>query len=345
MRSWSVEEGQLALTGPDYYGVFSLQYPDRSFYSWYGYRRSHGVPTPWGNGPTTKQSNHPALTIHQTNHQIDPQVLLDHLIALQKRLVNKPGIPRAQIQTTHPIAVAFLSDLHIGNEGTDHEALLADVRRIAATPGLYVVLGGDVVDNFAANPKLQHVASEDLLRPGYQWQIFGWLLRELEGSLLAVGEGNHDAWTRIASDLNPLLSFLEEVPVINTGEGGLFELQVGNQLYNIARKHKPRGGSTENPTHAVKRWYKNGPYQFDVGVIEHHHTPTVEPFWAHGLERLAIRTGTYKVLDSFASEHGFYGAELAVPTVLFDPHERKMVPFKHLDDAILHLSLFYDSVN
>jgi hypothetical protein len=49
-------------------------------------------------------------------------------------------------------------------------------------------------------------------------------------------------------------------------------------------------------------------------------------------------TGTYKEDDKWARQEGF-GARgrIGVPTVIFFPHERKMIPFKYIEDAAMML--------
>lgn len=49
-----------------------------------------------------------------------------------------------------------------------------------------------------------------------------------------------------------------------------------------------------------------------------------------------IRMGTHKVTDYYTEESGFYGAAIAVPTVVF--HDgKKMLPFRDFRDALSFL--------
>src|SRR5690606_28868504 len=59
-----------------------------------------------------------------------------------------PDLLVLEIEADGPIALANLSDMHIGNAGTDHRRMLEDARLIQKTPGMYAVFGGDGVDNF-----------------------------------------------------------------------------------------------------------------------------------------------------------------------------------------------------
>ncbi|WP_456487950.1 hypothetical protein [Candidatus Alkanophaga liquidiphilum] len=44
--------------------------------------------------------------------------------------------------------------------------------------------------------------------------------------------------------------------------------------------------------------------------------------------------GTHKVTDYYTEESGFYGAAIAVPTVVFFPDRKKMLPFRDFRDAL-----------
>ena len=246
----------------------------------------------------------------------------------------------ARIKTERPVAVAFMGDLHIGNENTDYKRILEDVNAMREAEGLYVVLMGDLIDNYISNSftsglwealvnlQLQKRLAEDL---------FSWL----KGSILANVIGNHEgrSYKADAFEFQAYLSEKYDVPYLR--HGGMIRLVVGGGggpgvEYKIAIRHKYRFNSSFNLTHTVKRLFEHFGV-FDVSVVAHGHVPAIEETIKHGEYRIFIRTGTYKVTDYYTEESGFYGAAVAVPTVVFFPDRKKMLPFRDFRDALSFL--------
>lgn len=250
-------------------------------------------------------------------------------------------IQERTIHTDKPIAITFPSDLHIGHEHTDHQRIRADFELINSCSSLFAYLGGDGIENFIIH-KLAHAARSDLVRPSVQWLFYRHLVKILSPSLLAVGDGNHTAWSHRLADIDQTFAELRQIPTIYTYEGGYLDLHLvrsdgHRQSYRIFRKHRPRFNSVFNLTHTVKRFYEQGRYPFDVGVVEHHHCPDYEVCSIHSQERIAIRTGTYKLYDPHAEEYGYTKGGYGVPSVCFSPHERLMTPLMRLEDTIAFL--------
>jgi hypothetical protein len=76
---------------------------------------------------------------------------------------------------------------------------------------------------------------------------------------------------------------------------------------------------------------------FDVGVIAHHHESGLEFFNRHGLERAAVRVGSYKVNDDYADKHGFENGTANMPMIIFDGQRRKLVGFTDILDGVKYL--------
>lgn len=249
-----------------------------------------------------------------------------------------------KIMAERPVGVAFFADLHIGSNGTDHAAIRRDIELAISCKHLKVYLGGDAVDNFVL-AKLAHVARDDqAAAPWAQWELFRHVVTTLaeSGTLIAVGDGNHNAWTRRAAGIDGSLAALRGVPAIFTGEGGFINLAVGTQDYVIYRKHRPGMSSRYNPTHAARQALRFGTTNKreqlpDVVVVEHQHEPSIEAGQMMGKERVFVRTGTYKTRDAHAEEFGFNSSAIGTPVVVFDPWRRRMVPFASLRTAIEYL--------
>lgn len=246
-----------------------------------------------------------------------------------------------RIDTSQPIGVVFTSDWHVGGTGTEHLQIKADNELIASHPQLFAYVGGDWSNNFVI-PALAHAGQNDVFRPGdQQYEIVTYLLRILaqNDSILAIGDGNHDNWTRRLANIDPRNHALSQLAHLYTAQGSLLELAVGGQTYRVFRRHRHRFSSVFNPGHAVVADYQRNPYDFDIGVIEHQHEPFFGGF--HGKERadgttwrIAVRPGTYKTSDAYANEFGFYNASSDLVTVILYPDRFWMQPVRGLENAI-----------
>lgn len=245
---------------------------------------------------------------------------------------------RIRVETKEPIAVAFMSDWHIGAEGCDYERLAEDCELIAKHPQLYAAVGGDPVDNFVLKGMAEAARSQVVGVPT-QWRHFRYLMQKIQSSTLWVSSGNHDAWTQKAAALDGVLSALHDIPVVYTGEGAYVDLVVGEQTYTVWRKHKPtRFSSMYNLTHFLKQMLRTGlPKEYDIGISEHLHESNIEIFeYRPGtkIDRVLIACGSYKVIDTYADGLGYYGGGYGVPTVILYPDSRRMLPFKSIADAL-----------
>lgn len=323
---------------------FDAKYQGQYSFNQYRWRRYTLQQT--GQAPPARAA--PEMILPERPPPPDPDALWDAVIASQRAAVAERGQIVSELSvrivTDRPVGVAFFADLHIGGVGTDHEAIRRDIALATSCPQLKVFLGGDAVDNYVL-AKLAHAARDEAAAaPVVQWELFRHVVTMLadSGSLIAVGDGNHNAWTRRVAGIDGTLAALRGIPAIYTGEGGFLNLTVGRQEYVVFRKHRPPMSSRYNPTHAARQALRFGRLNSkrqlpDVVVIEHQHEPSIEVGQMLGAERVFIRTGTYKTRDGHAEEYGFTGAAISTPVVVFDPWRRRMVPFASLATAIEYL--------
>lgn len=276
----------------------------------------------------------------QSFEEADPEKLFRITVEMQRELekIDRPAdVVDCQISTDAPIGVAFVSDGHIGEIGTDLELMDADFHAIAQNPGLYAYIGGDMAHNFILST-MSHFGTMDnsAIPPRAQRILYERFLSIIGGSVVAIGTGNHDFWTQHQTDIDTVAAIAKKYNLVYTGHGGLVNLKVGSQTYRIYRRHKARFNSSFNLCHTVKSMWRFGPTDFDVGVVEHGHIPALETFTGFGKEKIAIRTGTYLTHSAFADE---VGAEwrYGTPVVVFHPDEFRMIPFSSIKDAALYL--------
>jgi len=248
---------------------------------------------------------------------------------------------KIEITTDFPFAIAFSSDWHLGAEGVDYTSFLRHVDLITSVPNLFVGILGDLADNFVQSSKKGGMLSA-LFPPGDQQDVIKQIFEELGRNVIFKTSGNHDNWSFLEAGIDfakYLYSQTNEAPYLR--EGGGIDLVVNDEIeYRIYAKHKYRYNSSFNLTHSVKRMFEQES-PFDVGVLAHHHTPAIEQVsrWSGKYQRdiVCIRTGTYKIDDKWAKEQGYIGAQIGVPTVVFFPNEKRLIPFRRIEDAVVFL--------
>lgn len=317
---------------------FNARYKGEYSYDAYRWKRhAHGyagVPVP----------AEPVVTIAPELADADTEAIWDAMLALQAAHRNERSRKvkseiDVKVDTDRPFGVAFFSDMHIGSTGVDYQRMRADLDLASSCKHMKIYLGGDAVDNVII-PKLGHVARDSqVVGPALQWLLFRDVVNTLlnRDALLAVGAGNHDLWTQRMAGIDGVAATLADVPVVYTGEGGYINLTVGEQKYTVYRKHRPGFSSRYNPSHSARQAMRFATKLADAYVIEHQHTPSIELAQAFGEMRAFIRTGTYKLIDSYAAEFGFNDGAIGTPVIVFDPFRRAMTTFMSLSDAVQFL--------
>jgi hypothetical protein len=133
-----------------------------------------------------------------------------------------------------PIAITWMCDIHFGSLGTDYEIFQQDLNTIINTPNMYLMTGGDEIDNFNVS---KHPAGiwDDGVSP--EDQIIAWcdILDELNDKekIVAVVWGNHTEFSQDAG-INPFNLFAEHLscPIFMDG-GGVLNVIIGQQVYRL----------------------------------------------------------------------------------------------------------------
>jgi hypothetical protein len=229
----------------------------------------------------------------------------------------------AQAQTIEfsrgPVALVFASDLHLGSTGTDMRRALAEAKIICATPGMWLVLAGDLLDNFVAQ-KLMHARHNSRVAIEEEWELVRHYLEIVAPRLLVSVAGNHERFTYILSGIDFFKQILERVApkAIYDSDDVLFTLRVGKAHFPIRVRHDWQGKSFWNITHQIERAAKVE-QNFVCGVGGHTHASGVaRQFNLAGRTAMAVLCGSYKAFDLYARQRGFPRAnESTAVTVLF----------------------------
>ena len=223
------------------------------------------------------------------------------------------------------IGIAFQSDQHIGNPFCDHERLREDTEVIENHPDCYVIHAGDYIDNFMIDKP--RPAMKAPIPPSIQWQLCEHYINMSPNSLMAIVAGNHDLWTAGATDYDPLKRLAQDRGVLYHPYELNLKVIHGDIPYHISIRHKRRGNSNLDPSRVIKKMWDDGECDFDIGVVGHHHTPSVVPFTRHAVERWALRPGAYKTIDSFGEMCGFPRERPTSPMVVLDAETRDIQAF------------------
>jgi len=206
-----------------------------------------------------------------------------------------------------PVGVAWFSDVHLGSDHVDYIGVQRDFGLVRQTPGFVGGFHGDLGDNWIigalqVNARNQSISLLDEIRMGFD------LLGQLGPKLLWAVPGNHENWEYLLSGRDSVAQALKGLKLLYDPHEIVFTLRVGNAEWLVKVRHKWRGFSAFNDSHAIEVGWERGNTPFDIGVGGHTHTGTwLRPFVRHEKRRYALVTGTYKIDDGFARRMGYRG--------------------------------------
>jgi len=284
---------------------------------------------------------------HDILKKIQDDINVDEVIealinyqAATKQLSTRVDTAGVTIEHDGPIALALTSDEHVGAVSAMYDTMIETLDLMVATPYLYVGEVGDKIDNYLPTSHVQGMF-EAIAPPEVQKIIAERLFGKMRGRWIFMVQGCHDDWSHESDDFDLTKWFAKELGCINLGFGGFINLTVGSQKYVIAARHKYRYNSSFNFTHTVKRM-REQIGDFDIGIIGHHHQADIEHLiFGDGLDRVFIRTGSFKGLDRYARSQGYRTTIPMIPTVILFPDVRRIIPFLRLEDACRYMEAVY----
>jgi hypothetical protein len=218
-----------------------------------------------------------------------------------------------------PVAIFIVSDQHFGNQGTDVGRVFDEQRIIMKTPASYVWQAGDVVDSFIVG-KLIAENFKPSLPIFEQWALARAYLKEFKDKLLAHVAGNHDHWHYRLTGIDYAREITPSTVLYDSDEIRA-TIHVGDKQFRINSRHKVRGNSMYNITHGLERLARFDSPDFDIYAAAHVHRGAVaREFTLNEQRKLAVMSGSYKTIDSYARQVGFerHDASTAVGIVLED---------------------------
>lgn len=229
-----------------------------------------------------------------------------------------------------PLAVVFTGDWHCGAGGVEYHRLRADLDLIAATPGCYAVGMGDWLEGVNVEVKAKSALYAGLFSEGrFQERYVVSRAEVCRGKWLAVLSGNHDEWIYKTAGITRMdqLAAALGAPWFSQG-GGTIYLRVGAQEYAIGVKHN-HAGKALNTTNSQRRAWDEWPEwdNMDVVCLAHLHFNDLQIASRKRQRVVYLRSGTYKVVDSYARDGGFH-PEVGTPLVILLPDRKRVIPFR-----------------
>ena len=253
--------------------------------------------------------------------EVDIRTLIDRrkaVFARKDKAAKARKLIPVKVRTNDPVAVVFIGDPHLDDDGTDLAALERDMEIIKRTPGMYAGCIGDIHNNWVG--RLSHLWAHQETTQGQAWQLVEWFVKELREDWLFMVQGNHDNWSGVG---DPLRWMQKQSNVTLTGDHAVrLALQFPNsQEVRIAARHDWPGGSMWNPTHAQLKSALMANHDHVI-VSGHRHTGGYQMMRIPATGQLThlLQLGSYKIHDEYADRLALLPRLISPScTIIIDP--------------------------
>lgn len=235
-----------------------------------------------------------------------------------------------------PVCLVFVADLHLGSSGVNYPRVFDEAKIIAETPGIYLVLNGDLLDNFILAKMMDARHDAELTIPE-EWALVRRYLKVIQHKLLVSVRGNHDRWTWALSGIDYFADVLKHIQaraaIYDTDDVSL-TLRVGKTNIPTRIRHLWRYRSMWNLTHGPEQTFRMDGGNFRLAVGAHTHASGVcRGFNAGGAQGMAVLCGSYKVVDEHTRRWGFPTANGSTAQSVIIYPDGFMVGIERLDVA------------
>jgi hypothetical protein len=231
-----------------------------------------------------------------------------------------------------PVGLLCDGDWHCGAHGVAYDALDQRLALLRDTDGLYGVGMGDYHEGVSIHSKAAPALYSGCYNSGDEQEerVMMRLRTPGSGKWIVLTKGNHDAWVERHAGLSRTERLAREIGVEHFGEGGgTIYANVGEQRYVIGVRHNHSGNSQLNTSNAQRRMVDSW-LSWDTlhaAVLAHFHFNDLHVAPRHGKRCIYLRSGTYKIYDSYAKGGGFY-PEMGSPLLILLPDEEKILPYR-----------------
>lgn len=313
--------------------IISLGITPRSYYRRLRKAESEGYVVPWDRGD---EFSVPTLE----SPDMDVEDLVDHVTERfekrQRSLEQREWLP-VTFHREGPLAISFLGDPHVDDNGCNWPRLREDLDTINNTEGMYAASLGDASNNWVG--RLSRLWASQETSAKQAWQLVQWLLTATDWCLLI--KGNHDMW--LENDVDPI-EWLKVPGTLTTDWQARLEFRFpkGRPL-RVWAAHDMPGHSQWNPLHAqIKRAKFTQEASIYISGHRHHWAlAQSEDEWSNRVY-WAARAKGYKTEDDYANRLGHgqqkYGETItAVVDPLATSETAFLVCFANVQEAAEYL--------
>jgi hypothetical protein len=226
---------------------------------------------------------------------------------------------------TSPVAIMFLSDMHIGAIGSDHEMFLELTDIILNTPNLYVAILGDVVEMAIKLRSVAEVCAQ-ILDPFLQVEFMESWIEEIKHKVVFATWGNHESDRNEALSGNcPIKNIIARRVPYFSGLGHP-NLMVGDQVYKMAASHKFQGVTATDCTAGCKKYLRQEYPEGEIAVQGDCHRAGVSIYNEGGKRRIAMTSGTL-IRSGFSQRYFSLKTSTAFPVLALWHDKHLAVPF------------------
>ena len=236
-----------------------------------------------------------------------------------------------------PLAISFLGDPHVDDNGCNWPQLRKDLDTINTTDGMYAASLGDASNNWVG--RLSRLWASQETSETQSWQLVQWLLAATDWCLLV--KGNHDMW--LENDVDPI-EWLKVPGTLTADWQARLEFRFPKgRPFRVWAAHDMPGHSQWNPLHAQQKRAKFT-QEASLYISGHRHhwaLAQYEDEWTNNIYWTARAKG-YKTADEYADRLGHgqqkYGEAI---TAVVDPLEESdsafVVCFANVQEAAEYL--------
>lgn len=241
----------------------------------------------------------------------DPAELWQRHIADQARGEDKAArryAQRVDIPDDRPVLLIIVGDGHIGNACTDYRGLWNLGRLAQVTDGAYVIIGGDIVDNWVGDRlEIVRIQGEQVMRHADELAMAEAWLAMLRGKVLAVVSGNHEMRTYDAVGVDLWQRFLGDAKALYDQHEVRWTMNLGaSASWRFKLRHQWRGRSRTSSSYAPEMDARDRDGTWDVAISAHTHEPScVRPFFDHVHDhrlKFCVHVGSWEYESTYGRE-------------------------------------------
>lgn len=227
---------------------------------------------------------------------------------------------------SRPIAILFLSDMHIGSIGADHGLFLELTDLILHTPNLYVAILGDVVEMAIKLRSVAEVCAQ-ILEPELQSQFMEQWIEEIEHKVIFCTWGNHESdRNEQLAGCSPIKNILAKRAPYFNGIGHA-DIIVGTETYKFAASHKFAGVTKLDCTAGCKKYLREEYPDGEIAVQGDSHRSGITIYNSGGKRKYAISSGTLQTKSGYSQRYFSLLTSTAFPVVVLRHDKHMITPY------------------